>query len=121
MPFVSSREPLILNDEEVRYLEKLVRSRNTKAGISLRAKIILMSNQGISDSSIARQLGISRHKVIRTISRVLKIGIQDGLNDFPGTVYNGPIEQSDRLILNSEDDLSKWYERTVENFVKNGQ
>ena len=84
MPFVSSREPLILNDEEVRYLEKLVRSRNTKAGISLRAKIILMSNQGISDSSIARQLGISRHKVIRTISRVLKIGIQDGLNDLPG-------------------------------------
>ena len=81
MPFVSSREPLILNDEEVRYLEKLVRSRNTKAGISLRAKIILMSNQGISDSSIARQLGISRHKVIRTISRVLKIGIQDGLNE----------------------------------------
>lgn len=84
MPFASSREPLILNSEEVGYLEKLVRSRNTKAGISLRAKVILLSNQGISDSAIARQLGISRHKVIRTISRVLKIGIQDGLNDLPG-------------------------------------
>ncbi len=84
MPFVSFREPLILTDEEVSYLEKLSRSRNTKAGISLRAKIILLSNKGMSDSVIARQLGISRHKVIRTISRVLKIGIQDGLKDLPG-------------------------------------
>ena len=40
---------------------------------------------------------------------------------YKSSVYNGPIEQSDRLILNSEDDLTEWYERTVENFVKNGQ
>ena len=72
MPFSTLREPLILTEEETIFLEKISRSRDTKAGISQRAKIILLNNQENSDSSIARELGITRHKVMRTISRVLK-------------------------------------------------
>ena len=87
-PFLHFAEPLILTEEETNILRKISRSRDTKAGISQRAKIILLSNQGNSDSSIARELGITRHKVMRTISRVLKIGIQDGLNDLPGRGRN---------------------------------
>ena len=84
MPFTSFREPIILTEEELNYLERLSRSRNTKRVISERAKVIILSNQGESDSFIARKLGISRHVVMRTINRVLKIGIHDGLYDLPG-------------------------------------
>ena len=88
MPFVSSREPIILTEEEVNYLTSITRSRNSKKGINERAKIILLSNQGKSDSIIARELGITRHKVMRTIKRVLSIGINDGLKDLPGRGKN---------------------------------
>ncbi len=91
MPFVSSREPIILTEEDHNYLTKVARSRNSKKGISERAKIILLSNQGKSDSIIARELGITRHKVMRTIKRVLSIGIHDGLNDLPGRGKNNVI------------------------------
>jgi transposase len=84
MPFVSSREPIVLTEEEFEYLTKIAKSRSSKKAISERAKIILLSSQGFSDSSIARQLGISRHVIIRTIKRILSIGIHDGLNDLPG-------------------------------------
>lgn len=35
-------------------------------------------------------------------------------------VYNGPIEQSDRLILNSENAQTKHPQRSVEHFQKKG-
>ena len=38
----------------------------------------------------------------------------------PVTVYNGPIEQSDRLILNSENAQTKHPQRSVEHFQKKG-
>lgn len=88
MPFVSSREPILLTDEDFEKLTKIAKSRTSKKAISERAKIILLSNQGKSDSNIARQLGISRHVVMRTIKRVLSIGINDGLYDLPGKGKN---------------------------------
>lgn len=75
MPFVSSRKPILLTDDDFEYLNKIAKSRTSKKAISERAKIILLSNQGVSDSCIARQLGISRHVVMRTIKRVICIGI----------------------------------------------
>jgi len=83
MPFVSVREPVLLSDEELDYLEKLLHSRTTQKGMYERAKMVLLSHQGKSDSAIARELGLSRQRVIRTIQRVLAVGIREGLNDLP--------------------------------------
>jgi hypothetical protein len=60
MPFVSVREPVRLSDEELDYLEKLIHSRTTQKGMYERAKMVLLSHQGKSDSAIARELGLSR-------------------------------------------------------------
>ena len=84
MPFVSARKPILLSDEDLDYLEKLIRSRTTRKDLHERAKIVLLSHQNKSDSAIARELGLTRQKVIRTINRVLTLGIQEGLKDLPG-------------------------------------
>jgi transposase len=84
MPFVSVREPVLLSDEDLDYLERLTRSRTTRKDLHERATIVLLSHQGKSDSAIARELGITRQKVIRTINRVLVIGVREGLKDLPG-------------------------------------
>jgi transposase len=84
MPFVSVREPLLLSDEDLDYLEKLAHSRTTQKDLHERAQIVLLSHQGTSDSAIARKLGLNRQKVIRTINRVLTVGVRDGLKDLPG-------------------------------------
>jgi len=84
MPFVSVREPVLLSDEDLDYLEHLTRSRTTRKDLHERATIVLLSHQGTSDSAIARELGIPRQKVIRTINRVLAIGVREGLQDLPG-------------------------------------
>lgn len=84
MPFVSVREPVLLSDEDLDYLEQLTRSRTTRKDLHERAEIVLLSHHGKSDSAIARELGITRQKVIRTINRVLAIGVREGLKDLPG-------------------------------------
>jgi transposase len=84
MPFVSVREPILLSDEDLAYLEHLTRSRTTRKDLHERATIVLLSHHGRSDSAIARELGIPRQKVIRTINRVLTIGVREGLKDLPG-------------------------------------
>jgi len=84
MPFVSVRKPVLLSAEEIDYLEKLTHSRTTQKSLHERAKLVLFSYQGKSDSAIARELGITRQKVIRTINRVLAIGVREGLKDLPG-------------------------------------
>jgi len=81
---VSVREPVLLSDEDLAYLEHLTRSRATRKDLHERATIVLLSHHGRSDSAIARELGIPRQKVIRTINRVLAIGVREGLQDLPG-------------------------------------
>lgn len=75
---------LIISDEDLDYLEQLTRSRTTRKDLHERAEIVLLSHHGKSDSAIARELGIPRQKVIRTINRVLTIGVREGLQDLPG-------------------------------------
>ena len=84
MPFVSVREPILLSDEDLAHLEHLTRSRTTRKDLHERATIVLLSHHGRSDSAIARELGLTRQKVIRTINRVLTIGVREGLKDLPG-------------------------------------
>ncbi|NLA32315.1 MAG: helix-turn-helix domain-containing protein, partial [Methanomicrobiales archaeon] len=66
-------------NEDVDYLEQLIHSRTTRTDLHERAKIVLLSHQGNTDSAIARKLGIDRQKVSRTINRVLAIGVREGL------------------------------------------
>jgi len=59
-----SADAVALRPEQRQVLEAWVRARNTPQSIVLRSRIILLAAEGLSNRSIARQLGTSRPTVI---------------------------------------------------------
>ena len=64
------------------YLEKIVNKRTSPQQMVVRAKIILMTSQGVSVGEITRTLGVSRVTVSKWKKRFLQKGL-DGLLDMP--------------------------------------
>lgn len=59
-----SAGPIAIRPEQRQVLEAWVRARSTPQSIVLRARIILLAAEGLSNRSIARELGTSRPTVI---------------------------------------------------------
>ena len=55
---------LSLDDDAQRQLESLVRSGTTPQGVAQKCRVILLAQEGMSNRSIAKQLGLSRPTVI---------------------------------------------------------
>lgn len=83
MPFLSQRSKLQLTEEEIKNLTSLSISRTAPLREVERAKILLLSGQGMNDSQIAKQLGTNRQKVIRCINKALAYGIKEAIDDLP--------------------------------------
>jgi transposase len=83
MPFLSLRSKLKLTDTEIENLTSLSNSRTAPLREVERAKILLLTHQGISDSQIAKKFGTNRQKVIRCINKALAYGIDEAINDLP--------------------------------------
>ncbi len=83
MPFLSKRSKLQLTDKEIENLTSLSTSRTKPLREVERAKILLLTHQGISDSQIAEKLGTNRQKVIRCIKKGLAYGIKEAIDDLP--------------------------------------
>lgn len=83
MPFLSKRSKLQLTEEEIEHLTSLSTSRTKPLREVERAKILLLTNQGINDSKIAEKLGTNRQKVIRCIKKALAYGIKEAIDDLP--------------------------------------
>lgn len=75
-------KPLALTDEDRRELEKLVRASSTPAGLSRRARSVLLMMDGVPGAEIARQCGYSPVQVSRIRSRVRAEGVA-GIHDKP--------------------------------------
>jgi transposase len=73
---------LALTDEDRRELEKLVRASSTPAGLSRRARSVLLMMDGVRGAEIARRCGYSPVQVSRIRSRVCAEGIA-GIHDKP--------------------------------------
>lgn len=76
-----------LNEAEHEALDKLVRRHSTPQQIALRAQIVLRAAQGLGNSEIARQLGITRDTV--------RLWLMRWLIQAPATLEDLPVE--DRL------------------------
>jgi len=83
MPFLSQRSKLQLTDEEIEDLTSLSNSRTAPLREVERAKILLLTHEGTSDSQIAKRLGTNRQKVIRCINKALAYGIEEAIDDLP--------------------------------------
>ncbi|MFZ2070190.1 MAG: helix-turn-helix domain-containing protein [Halobacteriota archaeon] len=62
-----------MTEKEIEYLTSLSTSRTKPLREVERAKILLLTYQGINDSKIAEKLGTNRQKVIRCIKKVEKL------------------------------------------------
>ena len=59
-----SADPLPISPEQRRTLEAWIRAQNTPQSVALRARIALLAADGVANSRIAREVGVSRPTVI---------------------------------------------------------
>ena len=82
---------VILTEADIEKLQKIVRTRTAEARTVQRAKILLCSFDGMSDTAVAEKLDISRQSVINCISKFHAAGVDAALEDLarsgrPGTI-----------------------------------
>jgi transposase/transposase-like protein len=73
---------LALRDGDRERLASMTRSTSVRAGLAQRARIVLLAADGVSNTSIADKVGVSRPTVIGWRDRYLRSGIA-GLDDQP--------------------------------------
>lgn len=93
------RKPIVLNKEEEQQLKTIATSRSLPHGLVIRAKIIILSAQGISNKEIAHKLDYSNQSVSLWRRRFLEQGVS-GLHDElrPGRPRSISDEQIAELI-----------------------
>ncbi|MGH3872636.1 MAG: helix-turn-helix domain-containing protein [Pseudonocardiaceae bacterium] len=74
--------PLVLREGDRGRLEALARSTSVRASVALRARIVLMSAEGLTNTEIARRTGSTRPTVINWRNRYTAGGIS-ALGDLP--------------------------------------
>jgi putative transposase len=70
------KEPLSISDEERAHLKSFASSRSLPHGLVRRARIVLMSAEGMCNTAIADKLGLTGNTVGKWRSRYLAEGIQ---------------------------------------------
>ena len=84
----TKRAALVLTEEQKTMLKELSRSRTAPAREIERAKVLIGYADGISISSLQRQIGVSRPMIYKCIDKALAAGVPMGLKD----TYHRPHE-----------------------------
>ena len=66
---MSVAAPLVLREGDQSRLESLTRSSSVRAGLALRARIVLLAAEGLPNAEIARRCGVSRPTVVGRFSQ----------------------------------------------------
>lgn len=77
----NQRKKIELTDEDVMIIKEIAKSRTEEFRKVQRAKIILMSIEGVNDKQIAIDMKINRGTVINTLSKCVTMGMEAALND----------------------------------------
>jgi transposase len=107
-----------LSDEERGRLEGWARRRTSAQALALRSRIVLLAAQGLSNTEIARRLGISRPPVTKWRSRFAEHRL-DGLVDEPrpGRPRTVTDEQVEEVIVKTLEttprDATHWSTRSM--------
>src|SRR5215213_2559347 len=73
---------LTVDHEDAAALRRWARSTSVRAGLAMRARIVLLAAEGLSNTEIAARVGCSRQAVVRWRGRYARHGL-DGLEDQP--------------------------------------
>jgi transposase len=94
---MSVAAPLVLCAGDRARLESLTRSSAVRAGVVLRARIVLLAAEGLPNAEIARRTGTSRPTVVGWRSRYLAGGIR-ALEDQPRSGRPAEIDEIDVVV-----------------------
>src|SRR5690349_7035396 len=100
---MSVAAPLVLREGDQARLESLTRSSSVRAGLSVRARIVLLAAQGLPNAEIARRTGTSRPTVVDWRARYLAGGIK-ALADQPRSGRPPEIDEIDVVVATLADD-----------------
>jgi transposase len=100
---MSVAAPLVLREGDRSRLEALTRSSSVRAGLALRARIVLLAAQGLSNAEIARMVGSSRPTVVDWRARYDAGGIR-ALEDQPRSGRPPEIDEIDVVVATLADD-----------------
>lgn len=113
------KEPLNLSAEQREQLEGLARSRSLPSGLVNRVRIVLMSDDGMTNKQIATTLGLSHPTVGKWRSRFLEQGLE-GLHDElrpgrPRSISDEEVAELIRKTLDTKpkDGSTHWSCRTL--------
>ena len=112
------KEPLVLSDEERAQVESFASSRSLPHGLVRRAKIILLSADGMPNTDIAHRLALTGNTVGKWRSRYLAEGIQGLYGELrpgrPRTISEEEVAALVRKTLKTKpEDGTHWSVRTM--------
>src|SRR5690348_9908932 len=100
---MSVAAPLVLREGDQSRLESLTRSSSVRAGLSVRARIVLLAAQGLPNAEIARRTGTSRPTVVDWRARYVAGGIK-ALADQPRSGRPPQIDEIDVVVATLAED-----------------
>src|SRR3954452_4165880 len=100
---MSIAAPLVLRDGDRSRLEALTRSSSIRAGLALRARIVLLAAAGLANAEIARRTGTSRPTVVDWRARYDAGGIR-ALHDQPRSGRPPEIDEIDVVVATLAED-----------------
>lgn len=112
------KQPLILREEDRSQLKATASSRSMPHSLVVRARLVLMAADGVSNTVIAQKLGLSRLSVGLWRQRYIAYGIQ-GLNDElrpgrPRTISDEKVASVVRKTLHTKPkDSTHWSVRSM--------
>ena len=113
-------KPVLLSPEDDRCLRDLSKRKRVEVRVQLRARIVLLAAQGVTDKDIAAKLDIERRVAARWRARFLELGVDGLLKDAtrpgrPRTVREAATAQEVvRVTLNEKPQgATHWSTRTL--------
>ena len=100
---MSVAAPLVLREGDRSWLEALTRSSSVRAGLALRARIVLLAADGLPNAEIARRTGTSRPTVVGWRARYDEGGIA-ALEDQPRSGRPPTIDEVDVVVATLADE-----------------
>jgi len=109
---------VVLSDEERGQLERWTRRRTSAQALALRARIVLLAADGLTNTEIAQRLGVTRPPVTKWRNRFVALRL-DGLVDEPRpgrprTVSDDQVEEVIvRTLESTPKDATHWSTRSM--------
>lgn len=112
------RQPVLVSDEEREVLDRWSRRPTSPHSVAQRARIVLLSADGLTNNAVAERVGVNQATVVKWRKRFLERGV-DGLVDeprpgAPRTISDAEVEEVIvRTLEDKPDDATHWSTRDL--------